>query len=37
MEKKYETLNIVGDGTFGQVYKAKNIETGELVAVKKMK
>lgn len=37
MEKKYQTLTMVGDGTFGQVYKAKNIETGELVAIKKMK
>jgi len=33
--KKYELIGIVGEGTFGVVYKAKNKETGEIVAIKK--
>jgi male germ cell-associated kinase len=27
----------MGDGAFGTVYKAQNIKTGEIVAIKKMK
>ncbi len=34
---KYKTLNILGDGAFGNVYKAIHIKTGEVVAIKKMK
>ncbi|KAK6163723.1 hypothetical protein DH2020_000587 [Rehmannia glutinosa] len=35
--KRYKLLNELGDGTCGSVYKAVNIETSEIVAVKKMK
>jgi len=34
---KYETINIVGEGAYGVVSKAKNKETGEIVAIKKFK
>jgi|TARA_B110000285_G_scaffold234437_1_gene311414 cyclin-dependent kinase-like len=34
---KYEIQGIVGEGAFGIVYKAKNKETGEIVAIKKIK
>lgn len=34
---KYEILGLVGEGAFGIVYKAKNKETGEAVAIKKFK
>ncbi|EYU28640.1 hypothetical protein MIMGU_mgv1a023530mg, partial [Erythranthe guttata] len=35
--EKYKFLDELGDGTCGSVYKAVNIETSEIVAVKKMK
>lgn len=34
---KYEILGLVGEGAFGIVYKAKNKDTGEIVAIKKFK
>ena len=34
---KYEILGIVGEGAYGVVYKAKNTETNEFVAIKKFK
>jgi protein kinase len=34
---KYKTIKILGDGAFGTVYKATNIKTNEVVAIKKMK
>ncbi|GMP86212.1 hypothetical protein CsSME_00039073 [Camellia sinensis var. sinensis] len=33
--EKYEKLEKVGEGTYGKVYKAKDKETGQLVALKK--
>lgn len=32
---QYEKLEKIGEGTYGKVYKAKDIETGKLVALKK--
>ena len=34
---RYETIKVLGDGTYGQVFLARNKETQELLAVKKMK
>ena len=34
---KYEILGIVGEGAYGIVYKAKNKESGDVVAIKKFK
>ena len=34
---KYELLEIIGNGTFGQVYEGRNRETSERVAIKKLK
>lgn len=34
---KYEIQGIVGEGAYGIVYKAKNKESGEVVAIKKFK
>lgn len=33
----YQMVNQVGEGTFGKVYKAKNLVTGTLVALKRIK
>jgi len=33
----YKRLEEVGDGTYGVVYKAENIQTKEIVALKKIK
>jgi len=33
----YEKVEQVGEGTYGQVYKAKNKETGEIVALKRVR
>jgi len=35
--EKYKLIKIIGDGTYGSVAKACNINTGEVVAIKKMK
>ena len=34
---KYEVLGIVGEGAYRIVYKARNKETGDAVAIKKFK
>jgi len=35
--EKYKVGKVLGDGTFGSVTKATNSETGQIVAIKKMK
>lgn len=34
---KYEKLEMIGEGTYGVVYKARDIETGEIFALKKIR
>lgn len=36
-EEIYERLVQVGEGTYGKVYKARNVETGNLVALKRIR
>ena len=35
MNHKYQVINIIGEGAYGIVYKCKNTETNEIVAIKK--
>ena len=35
--KRYKILSLIGDGTYGLVYLATNVETAEKVAIKSMK
>ena len=35
--RRYERLNFLGEGQFATVYKARDRETGVIVAVKKIK
>lgn len=37
LEQRYELLNIVGEGTYGVVWRAVNRQTGEHVALKKIR
>ncbi|XP_059705729.1 cyclin-dependent kinase 13 isoform X4 [Haemorhous mexicanus] len=34
---KFEIIGIIGEGTYGQVYKARDKDTGEMVALKKVR
>jgi len=34
---KFKIIRELGEGTFGTVYYAQNLQTGESVALKKMK
>ena len=35
MNHKYQIIKVIGEGAYGIVYKCKNIETNEIVAIKK--
>lgn len=35
--EKYEKLDMIGEGTYGVVYKARDTETGEIYALKKIR
>jgi serine/threonine protein kinase len=37
MQSKYEVIGIVGEGSYGIVYKCRNKKNGEFVAIKKFK
>ena len=34
---KYKVQELIGDGTYGLVFKGVELETGDLIAVKKLK
>ena len=34
---KYEKLEVVGEGTYGVVYKARDVDTNEIYALKKIR
>jgi serine/threonine protein kinase len=35
--EKYEKLEMIGEGTYGVVYKARDTETGKIYALKKIR
>lgn len=35
--ERYETLNKIGEGTYGVVYKGRELSTGNLIALKKIR
>ena len=36
-DSKYEKIKKIGEGAYGMVYQAKNKQTGEIVALKKIR
>ena len=37
LEERYQRIEKVGEGTYGVVYKAKDLSTNEIVALKKIR
>ena len=37
IDNKFEKLCVLGEGTYGIVYKARNLKTNEIVAIKKVR
>lgn len=37
IQDKYEVLGRIGEGTFGEVHRARSLRTGELVAIKRVR
>ncbi len=37
VDEKYELNDVLGEGTYGVVYKAKNINNNKIVAIKKIR
>lgn len=37
VEDRYQKLEKIGEGTYGVVYKAKDLQTNEIVALKKIR
>ncbi|KAJ3216321.1 Cyclin-dependent kinase 10 [Dinochytrium kinnereticum] len=37
IEESYEKLERIGEGTYGIVYKARNKQSGDIIALKKMR
>ena len=35
--KRYQKISKIGEGTYGVVYKAKDLQTSEIVALKKIR
>lgn len=35
--ERYEKLNKIGEGTYGVVYKARELDTGEMIALKRIR
>lgn len=35
--EKYELLERIGEGTFGEVHKARHVSTGNIVAMKRVR
>ena len=37
MSEQYQKMEVIGDGSYGTVYRAIHVETGAIFAIKKIK